>query len=113
MAVAQVNTRLRQLAPIGVVLVLTAAGFVVTRALGELDARHESTHRAEIAATEIRDRVAQATSLLDGMRRYLAERPSSGGAKEQFTDIGARWLAPVGLPAAAWAQRVSADARAD
>jgi PAS domain S-box-containing protein len=106
-----VNTRLRQLAPVGVVLVLTAVGFVTTRALGELDARHESSRRAEIAATQVRDRIAQATSLMDGIRRFLAARPA-GVATEQFTDIGARWLAPVGLPAAAWIERVAADGRA-
>jgi PAS domain S-box-containing protein len=107
-----VNTRLRQLAPVGVVLVLTAVGFFVARALGESAARRDSTHRAEIAATQVRDRVAQAATLVDGLRRFFAERPSSGVASEQFTDIGARWLAPVGLPSAAWVEQVPADERA-
>ena len=90
------NTRLRQLAPVGVVLVLTAVGFFVARALGESAARRDSTHRAEIAATQVRDRVAQAATLVDGLRRFFAEHRSSGVATEQFTDIGARWLGPVG-----------------
>jgi PAS domain S-box-containing protein len=106
-----VNTRLRQLAPVGVVLVLTAVGFFVARAVGESGATRDSTHRADIAATQVRDRVAQAATLVDGVRRFLAEHTSYGVTPQQFTDIGARWLRPVGLPAAAWVERVSADER--
>jgi PAS domain S-box-containing protein len=106
-----VNTRVRQLAPVGVVLVLTAVGFFVARALGELDARRDSTRRGDIAATQVRDRIAQAATLVDGVRRLLAEQAGSGGSTEQFTDIGGRWLGPVGLPAAAWVERVSANER--
>jgi PAS domain S-box-containing protein len=102
-----VSVRLRQLAPIVLVLGLTVGGFFVSRAHGEQDARHDSAHRAEIAATEVRDRVAQASTLVDGVRRFLAGHISPGVTTEQFGDIGERWLGPVGVPAAAWVQRVS------
>jgi PAS domain S-box-containing protein len=108
-----VGTRLRQLGPVGVVLVLTAVGFFVLRAHGESDARHDSSHRAEIAATRVRDHVAQASTLVDGVRRFLVSPDSDGATAEQFAEIGARWLAPVGLPAAAWLERVPGGGRAD
>jgi PAS domain S-box-containing protein len=106
-----VSTRLRQFGPVFVVLVLTAVGFFVARAHGQSDARHDSSHRAEIAATQVRDRVAQATTLVDGVRRSLAAPDSSGVTTAQFADVGARWLAPVGLPASAWVERVPAAER--
>jgi PAS domain S-box-containing protein len=102
-----VSVRLRQLAGIVLVLGLTVGGFFISRAHGEQDARHDSAHRAEIAATEVRDRVTQAATLVDGVRRFLTGHISPGVTTEQFGDIGARWLGPVGIPAAAWVQRVS------
>jgi PAS domain S-box-containing protein len=107
-----VSTRLRQLGPVAVVLVLTAVGFFIARAHGESDARRASSHRADIAATQVRDHVAQAASLLDGVRRFLVQPDGSGVTTAQFAEIGARWLSPVGLPAAAWAERVSGEERA-
>jgi PAS domain S-box-containing protein len=112
-ASTNVGTPLRQLGPVvGIVLVLTAVGFVATRAHGESDARHDSSHRAEIAATRVHDHVAQASALLDGVRRFLSTPDSAGATSEQFADIGARWLGPVGLPAAAWIERVPGGERA-
>jgi PAS domain S-box-containing protein len=49
---------------------------------------------------------------MDGIRRFLVVHAGPGVAPEQFSDIGARWLAPVGLPAAAWVERVPATDRA-
>jgi PAS domain S-box-containing protein len=112
MGSSNVGLRLRQLGPVGVVLVLTAIGFFVTRAHGESDARHDSSHRAEIAATRVRDQVAQAATLVDGVRRFLVSPDSGGVTGAQFADIGARWLGPVGLPSAAWIERVPANERA-
>jgi hypothetical protein len=103
--------RLRQVGPVGVVLVLTTVGLFIALAHGESGARHDSSHRAEIAATRVRDRVAQAVTLVDGVRRFLASPESSGATTEQFADIGGRWLSPVGLPAAAWVERVPAAER--
>jgi PAS domain S-box-containing protein len=97
---------------VAVVLVLTAVGFQIARARGESDARRESSHRAEIAATQVRDRVAQAATVLDGVRRFLVQPDGSGVTNKQFVDIGARWLGPIGLPAAAWVERVSKTGRA-
>jgi PAS domain S-box-containing protein len=107
-----VSVRLRQLAPVLLVLGLAVGGFFVSRAHGEQDARHDSAHRADIAATRVRDRVAQAATLVDGVRRFLAGHLSPGVTTEQFGDIGSRWLGPIGLPAAAWVEGVSAHARA-
>ena len=112
-ATINVGTPLRQLGPIvGIMLVLTAVGFFATRAHGESDARHDSIHRAEIAATQVQDRVAQASTLLDGVRRFLSTPDTAGATSEQFAAIGARWLGPVGLPAAAWIERVPGRERA-
>jgi PAS domain S-box-containing protein len=94
------------------VLVLTAVGFFALRAHGESDARHESSHRAEIAATRVRDQIVQAATLVDGVRRYLAEEDSAAVTTERFPTIGARWLGPVGFPAAAWVERVPGNGRA-
>jgi PAS domain S-box-containing protein len=107
-----VSARLRQFGPVGVVLVLTAVGFFVTRAHSESNARHDSSHRADIAATRVRDQVAQASTLVDGVRRFLAGPNGSSTTAAQFADIGARWLGPVGLPAAAWIEQVPAKRRA-
>ena len=104
--------RLRQLGPVGVVLVLTAVGFFVTRAHNESDARHDSFHSADIAATRVRDQVAQASTLVDGVRRFLAAPDGAETTAAQFADIGGRWLGPVGLPAAAWIERVPGSERA-
>ena len=65
--------RLRQLIPVGLVLGLTLVGFFVARAFGEADARHDAARRADIAATQVRDHVAQAATLVDGVRRFLVE----------------------------------------
>jgi PAS domain S-box-containing protein len=102
------RARLRQLAPVGLVLGLTIAGFLLARAFGEMDARRASTHRADIAATQVRDRVAQASTLADGVRRFLVgpARPT-----KEFSDVGG-WLSLVGVPAAAWVERVPLSQRA-
>jgi hypothetical protein len=106
-----VSVRRRQLATVMLVLGLTVGGFFVSRAHGEQDANHDSKHRADIAATQLRDRVVQAETLMDGLSRFLVGNDSSGVTTEQFTDSGARWLSPVGLPAAR-VERVSATERA-
>jgi PAS domain S-box-containing protein len=95
-----------------VVLVLTVVGFFVARAVGELDVRRESTHRADIAAIQVRDRVVQATTLMDAVRRFLAAQGNPGVTTTQFADVGASWLAPLGLPAAGWIEDVPARERA-
>jgi PAS domain S-box-containing protein len=49
--------------------------------------------------------------LVDGVRRFLAGPGSAGATAEQFADIGARWLGPVGVPAAAWVEQVPGSER--
>ncbi|MDX6408335.1 MAG: hypothetical protein QOE13_1406 [Gaiellaceae bacterium] len=103
----RVSSRLRQLAPIWLVLGLTLVGILVARAFGQSDAERTSTHRADIAATQVRDRVAQASTLMDGVRRFLV---GGVGPTQEFTDVGG-WLSLVGLPAAAWVERVPSSQR--
>jgi PAS domain S-box-containing protein len=107
-----VSVRPRQLAPVGLVLLLTIAGFFAARQLGEMDAERDSSHRADIAATQLHDRVAQAETLVDGVRRFLSGHETPNGTTEQLPDVGALWLNPAGLPAAAWVERVPARERA-
>jgi PAS domain S-box-containing protein len=101
------SARLRQLAPIGLALALTVAGFFLARVFGELDAQRDSIHQADIAATQVRDRVAQASTMADGVRRFLVGPVSP---TREFTDVGG-WLSLVGLPAAAWIEPVPSSQR--
>jgi len=103
--------RLRQFGPVGVLLVLSIAGFFVARALGERDANRDSAHRADIAAVRVRDRIQQAETLLDGVRLLLVSE-STPLTEAQFVQVGVRWLGPSGLPAAAWVEQVPAAKRA-
>jgi len=105
------STRLRQFGPVGALLVLSVVGFFLARALGESNARRDSDHRAEIAAVQVRDRVVQAMTLVDGVRRLLVSEPTPL-TQADFVQVGALWLAPSGLPAAGWVERVPAAARA-
>jgi PAS domain S-box-containing protein len=107
-----VSVRLRQLALVGLVLLLTIVGFFAARQLGEMDAERDSSHRADIAATQLHDRVAQAETLVDGVRRVLSGHDTPNGTTEQLPDVGALWLNATGLPAAAWVERVPAHERA-
>jgi len=106
-----VSMRLRQFGPAGALLVLSVVGFFLARALGESNARRDSDHRAEIAAVRVRDSVTQATTLVDGVRGLLVSEPTPLTPAE-FVQVGALWLAPNGLPAAAWVERVPASGRA-
>jgi PAS domain S-box-containing protein len=106
------GVRPRQFAPIALVLVLTVAGFVGARLLGERDARRDSEHRAEVAAAQIRGRVEQGTSLAESLRRFMVGVAGSGVTSEEFASNSSRWLSPAGFPAAAWVQQVPASRRA-
>jgi PAS domain S-box-containing protein len=101
----------RQIAPIGLVLAMTVAGFVLARALGERDVERASKHRADVAVAEIRGRVAQGSDLAESLRGFMVDHVSPGVTNGQFVDIGSRWLAPAGLPAAAWVKRVPGSTR--
>ena len=95
--------RPRLAVPVLVVLALTAVGFLAARALTQRDAAADAQHRAEIAATEVRGGLDQAANLIESLRRFLL---GDDVTNTEFVDIGQRWLSPVGLPAAAWVERV-------
>jgi PAS domain S-box-containing protein len=98
--------RLRLVAPVLLVLAVTAGGFVAARMLADRAARQSAEHRADIAATEVRNSIQQATSLVESLRRFLLGDVGDSVTNARFVDIGARSLSPVGLPAAAWVEKV-------
>lgn len=93
------------------VLALTVAGVVVARALTQREVRRDSEHRVEIAAAQIQDRLAVATSLTDSLRRFMLDEASTGVSNREFASNSLRWLLPAGLTAAAWAEEVPAADR--
>jgi PAS domain S-box-containing protein len=99
--------RLRLIAPVLLVLAVTAGGFLVTWLDGTRDARRGDSNRAEIAAAEVRNGVDQGANLVESLRRFMLGHVTNGVSNAQFADVGARWLSPVGLPAAAWVQHVT------
>ena len=104
--------RPRLIAPIALVLALTVAGFIVARALTEQSARRDAEHRAEVASARIRDRVGQAVSLTESLRRFMVSAGGSGVTSAEFTNTAFWWLSPADLSAAAWIQGVPASRRA-
>ena len=104
--------RLRQIAPVGLVLALTLAGFLGARVLGERDARRDSERRADVAAAEIRGHVVQGAALAESLRRFMVGVADGGVTKEQFEGIASSWLSPAGLAGAAWIEQVPASRRA-
>jgi PAS domain S-box-containing protein len=103
---------LRRIAPVAVVLVLTLTGFLVASLLGKRDARRDSEHRAEVAAAQIRGRVADAASLAASLGRYMASVEPTGVTNEEFASTASRWLSPAGFPAVGWVEEVGAADRA-
>jgi PAS domain S-box-containing protein len=104
--------RLRQIAPVALVLGVILAGFFGTSLVGERDARVSSEHRAEIAAAQIRGRVDQGSSLAEGMRRLMETLAGYQFPGAEFQNNASRWLIPAGFSAAAWVEQVAASQRA-
>ena len=104
--------RSRQIAPIALVLALTVAGFVIARVLAVQGARRDAERRAEVAAAQIRGRVAQAVSLTESLRRFMVNAGGTGVTTAQFSSNAFAWLSPADLSAAAWVERVPASQRA-
>ena len=102
----------RQVGPVVLVLLVTVAGFIGARLLGERDARREAEHRADVAAAQIRGRVQQGASLADSLRRLMVGVAGPGVTGKEFARNSARWLSPAGFPAAAWVEQVPASERA-
>src|SRR6266571_1433176 len=103
--------RLRQIAPVELVLGLTIAGFFGTILLGERDASIGSQHRAEVAAVQIRERVEQGSSLAESLRRLMESLAGYQFPSAEFQSNASRWLIP-GFSAAAWVEQVPASQRA-
>ncbi|MEA2211250.1 MAG: hypothetical protein QOF83_1198 [Solirubrobacteraceae bacterium] len=106
------TVRLRQFAPVALVLALTIAAFVGVRLLGERGARRDSQHRAEVAAAQIHARVDEGAALAESLRRFMMSVPGAGVTSDAFASNATRWLAPAGFPAAAWVEQVPASKRA-
>jgi PAS domain S-box-containing protein len=104
--------RSRQIAPVALVLGLTVAGFVMARVVAEHSARGDGEHRAELAAAQIRGRVAQAVSLTESVRRFMVNSGGTGVTSAQFAMNAFWWLSPAGFPAAAWVEEVPSRGRA-
>jgi PAS domain S-box-containing protein len=104
--------RQRQITPVALVLALTVGGFIVARVLAERDVRRGSEHRAEVAAAQIRGRVAQAASLTESLSRFMLNASGTGVTSDQFARNALRWLSPADFPAAAWVERVPGSRRA-
>jgi hypothetical protein len=104
--------RSRQIALVALVLGLTVGGSVIARVLAESGARHDSQHRAEVAAAQIRGRVAQAVALTESLRRFMVDAGGTGVTSAQFARNAFWWLSPAGFPAAAWVEQVPAARRA-
>jgi PAS domain S-box-containing protein len=111
-AVRRWHVPLRRIAPVALVLALTMAGFLGASLLGKRDARRESEHQAEVAAAQIRGRVADAASLAASLGRYMASVEATGVTNEEFASTASRWLSPAGFPAAGWVEQVGAADRA-
>ncbi len=94
------------------ILALTVAGFIIARVLAEHGARGDAQHRAEVAATQIRDRVAQAVSLTESLRLFMVDSGGTGVTNAEFTRNAFWWLSPGGFPAAAWVEQVPDSHRA-
>ena len=104
--------RPRHIGVVAVVLGLTAAGFIAARALAERDARHDSQHRIDVAAAQIRSRVEEAASLTESLSRYMVDAGGVGVTNDRFARTVLRWLSPAEFPAAAWAEQVRSAQRA-
>jgi PAS domain S-box-containing protein len=103
---------LRQIAPLVLALLVTVGGFFAARSDGQRDARRDSEHRAEIAATQVHGRIDQAGALADSLRRFMAGAVRGGVTNAQFASNASRWLSPADLTAAAWIEQVPASQRA-
>jgi PAS domain S-box-containing protein len=97
---------------VALVLGLTVAGFVLARALADREARRDSDRRAEVAAAQVRGRLAQAASLTESLRRFMVDAGGTGVTSDRFARNASRWLSPADFQAAAWVERIPDTRRA-
>ncbi len=82
-----------------------AAGFAAERG-----ARRDAQQRATIAAIQVEDAVAQASTYLESVRRFLVSRPEA--LESEFSTFATDTLGDMDLANIAWIERVTAARRA-
>jgi PAS domain S-box-containing protein len=102
----------RQIALVALILGVAVAGFAGAHAVGAQEARRNAERRAEVAAAQIRGRVAQASDVTESLRIFMATVGGLGVTSAQFQSNSSTWLSPAGFPAAAWVQQIPASQRA-
>ena len=63
---------------------LIVVAFIVARVLAERDVRRDSDRRAEVAAVQIRARIAQAASLTESLRRFMLDASGTRVTSDEF-----------------------------
>ena len=91
---------------------MTIIGFIGARELAEHGARRDSQRRVDVAAAQIRSRLAEGISLTNSLRRYIVDTGGIGVTNDRFAGNVLRWLSPAAFPAAAWVEQVTAADRA-
>ena len=91
---------------------LVVVAFIIARLLAERDVRRDSDRRAEVAAVQVRGRIAQAASLTESLRRFMLDVSGTGVTSDQFARNALRWLSPARFSAAAWVEQVPDSRRA-
>ena len=91
---------------------LIVVAFIVARVLAERDVRRDSDRRAEVAAVQIRGRIAQAASLTESLRRFMLDASGTRVTSDEFARNALRWLGPPRFSAAAWVEQVPDSRRA-
>jgi PAS domain S-box-containing protein len=91
---------------------LIVVAFIVARVLAERDVRRDSDRRAEVAAVQIRGRIAQAASLTESLRRFMLDASGTRVTSDEFARNALRWLGPPRFSAAAWVEHVPDSRRA-
>ena len=106
------TVRPRHIARVALFVVLVVVAFIIARLLAERDVRRDSDRRAEVAAVQVRGRIAQAASLTESLRRFMLDVSGTGVTSDQFARNALRWLSPARFSAAAWVEQVPDSRRA-
>jgi PAS domain S-box-containing protein len=106
------TVRPRHIARAALFVVLVVVAFIIARLLAERDVRRDSDRRAEVAAVQMRGRIAQAASLTESLRRFMLDVSGTGVTSDQFARNALRWLSPARFSAAAWVEQVPDSRRA-
>jgi PAS domain S-box-containing protein len=96
---------------VALIIGLTVGGFFAVRLFGQRDARSESHRHAEVAAAQIRGRIAEGSSLAESLRRFMVSDAGTGVTTAEFERNASRWLSPANFPAAAWVEQIARSRR--